>query len=477
MGVPKYMGDITQHAYDGFEKYYEYDEMLGFLRDPANFMSARKGVLRELKECVDFDVSDDEIIGELKRLFVDGGLERDDIDDFDKEAEAWLSGKKPLKRESAIKLCFALQLNNEEAGYFLWKVCKLNGFSVRSAEEVIYCYCLANGKSYEYAKGIIAEYAKETSNNPQIQEYRKTVQERIKKKVSDFTVKTDELRCTFSNLKDMDEWAFKKKILDHAKYFIDYSVSAYHEMVAIYKEAKEQIKKDRPVIEWLSDTVELKDKDTEYGVRYATRNFSGHGRYDVVGYDVDEKDKSKTKVMKMVNTELDGRYGFTYKLVWQWLAETNVIINDGLKVKTRPTKAIIAVCNHAQLLVESLPTYSRLQELMGPANPENATKDSAARMVFAFLYFAQFVIQWERYLYDAEEKGESPEEFFSEFYEGLNGLLEKCGYGYLYYPNPFDWHILTCVRLLDEGAKSDDELGALEWFNKAMAELAGDSNE
>jgi hypothetical protein len=168
MGVPKHMGDITQHAYDGFEKYYDYDEMLNFLRDPSNFMAARKGVLRELKECVDFNVGDGEIIGELKRLFVDGEFEQDDIDGFGKEAEAWLSGKKPLKRESAIKLCFALQLNNEEAGHFLWKVCKLNGFSVRSAEEVIYCYCLANGKSYGYAKGIITEFATETAENPRL---------------------------------------------------------------------------------------------------------------------------------------------------------------------------------------------------------------------------------------------------------------------------------------------------------------------
>jgi hypothetical protein len=311
---------------------------------------------------------------------------------------------------------------------------------------------------------------------PKIQDYIKIVQERIKKKDSNFTVRTDELRLTFAGLKGLDEQAFKKRMFDNAKYFIDYSISAYHEMVAIYREAKEQIKKDRPIIEWLSDTVELKDKDAEGGVRYAIRNFSGHGRYDVVGYDIDEKDKRKIEIedMKIVNTELDGRYGFTYKLVWQWLAETNVIINDGLEVKTRPTKAINAVCNHAQLLVESLPPYSRLQELMGPANPENATKDSATRMVFVFLYFAQFVIRWERYLSDIEEEGEAPEEFFSEFYEELNGLLESCGYGYLYYPNPFDWHILTCVRLLDEGAKSDNELGALEWFNKAMAELAGD---
>ncbi|MCL2188897.1 MAG: hypothetical protein FWC16_08250 [Defluviitaleaceae bacterium] len=466
MGVPQYKGDITQHAYDGFEKHYEYDEMLGFLRDSANFMSVRKGILRELKECLDFDVNDDEVISVLTRVVNEHGFDPDDIKGFDTEIVAWFDGSKPPSRAWATKLCFALQLNNEEAGHFLWKVCKLNGFSVRSAEEMIYCYCLANGKSYEYAKSIIAEFAKEIANNPQIQEYKQLVQECIRKKALEFTVRTDTLSRIFVDLKGLDEQTFKKRMVDHAKYFIDYSVSAYHEMVAIYEEAKKQIKKDRPVVVWLSDTVELQDKDAESGIRYATRNFSSPRKYNVV--------HSKGQI---VEKQFDGKYEFDCALIWQHLVEVNISIGKTQTGEARPIKAISSVCNHIQMLLESLPSASRLQELTRPSRPENATKNSAARMVFVFLYFAQFAIRWERYLFDVEEEGEAPEEFFSEFYEGLNELLENCGYGYLYYPNPFDWHILTCVRLLDEGTKSDDELGALEWFNKAMTEMAGDSDE
>ncbi|MCL2221954.1 MAG: hypothetical protein FWB92_06415 [Oscillospiraceae bacterium] len=467
MSVPKYMGDITQHAYDGFEKYYDYDEMLDFLRDPTNFMSVRKGILRELRECLDFDVRDDEVFGVLKRVVEEYGFDPDDIKDLDKNIIAWFDGSKLPDRAWATKLCFAFGLNNEEAGHFLWKVCKLNGFSVRSAEQVIYCYCLANGKFYEYAKGIIAEFATEIANNPQIQEYKKTVQKRIKDKDSNFTVRTDELLHKFANLKGLDEQAFKKRMFDHAKYFIDYSISAYHEMVAIYNEAKEQIKKDRPIIEWLSDTVELKNKDAEDGKRYATRNFSSPCEYSVV----------HNKEGEIVKKQFDGKYDFDSALIWQHLVKVNVLIGKKQSDGTRPIKAISHVCNHVQILLESLPSASRLQELTKPSRPENATKNGTARMVFVFLYFAQFVIRWERYLFDIEEKGDAPNKFFSVFYNRLGNLLDSCGYGNLYYANPFDWHILSCVRLLDEGSKSDDELGALEWFNKAMARLAGDYDE
>jgi hypothetical protein len=56
------------------------------------------------------------------------------------------------------------------------------------------------------------------------------------------------------------------------------------------------------------------------------------------------------------------------------------------------------------------------------------------------------------------------------FYIGLNEELDKCGYGYLYLANPFDWHIMNCVRLLDTA--QDDTQGALIRFNEVLARLA-----
>ena len=468
MHIPKYMGDITKRAYNGFEKYYTYDEMLVFLRDPANFMSVHKGIMRDLMECLDLNVGDDKVVDEFKRTVRDYGFTTGEMLGFDTEVDAWFNGSKLPRRTWATRLCFAFHLSDEEAGHFLWKVCKLNGFCYRVAEDVIHCYCLANGKSYAEAKDIVSEY-KKNPKYTELQEYRETVLRRIKSRDDNYTVRTGELLRAFSNLKGMDVQTFKKALFDHSKYFIGYSVSAHQEMVEKYEEAVEQIKKDRPVITGLSDTVEIKTKNENDDdvIKYRTMDFSTNGKFNVV----DGRD--------IVNKKFDGKYEFSYDLVWQWLAETSTLVGKEFKHETRPLKPISSVCNHVQMLVNALPPVGRVKNLMKTSRPEFATdrEYGSARMVFVFLYFAQFVLRWERYLYDIAEQGESPEEFFSEFYEGLNDQLESCGYSYLYYANSFDWHILSCVRLLDIASGDDGELSALEQFNKAMAELAGDFNE
>jgi len=468
MKSPKYMGDITQNAFNGFEKHCTYEEMLTFLRDPSHFMTVSKGIKRDLLECFDIKGDDTDVVEEFKRIVREYEFTAAELRGFDDKVNELFYEDKLPKRGWAVRLCFAFGLNEEESGHFLWKVCRLNGFSYRSAEDVVYCYCLANGESYQDAKALFDEY-KSNPHFPNVNVYDKLVRERIKTEVDDYTVRTGELRNAFSNLKGMSKADFKTVLFEYSKYFINYSISAHQGIIMQYESVIEQMKKDRPADVGLSDTVEKTYKDSKgnSGVTYRTNDFGETGSFDVVDGD------------KQVRRTFDGKYEFTYDSVWRELAETSQYIDNTLNKETRPMLPISAVCNHVEMLVNALPPVEKLETIMKASKPESATDRAygSARMVFIFFYFSQYVLRWERYLYDIVEQGESPEEFFGDFYEGLNNQLDSCGYGYLYYASPFDWHVLNCVRLLDESSSNDDELGALEQFNKAMTELVGDGSE
>ena len=430
MEIPEYIGDVTQHAFDGFEEHCTYDKMLSFLSDPQNFMTVPKGIKRDLLECLNIEGSDEEIIEEFKRIIKVYSFTTPEMRKFDEQVHGWFYENKLPRRDWAVRLCFVFQLNDEQAGHFLWKVCKLNGFCYRSAEDIIYCYCLANGKSYQDAKALIADYknSDKNTNFPSVKAYKELVISRIQTGIEDFTETTDKLRIAFRNLKGMDEKSFKNKLFSHSKYFIDYGISAHKGIVAQFYAVRQQMK-----MEPLDD--------------------------------MDEEDDQKSDL--------------TYELVWRKLAETSELIGEAQKPETRPLMPINAITSHIQILVNSLPSVKKIRTIMKHSRPEAATdrKGNSARMLFVFLYFAQYVLRWERYLFDVIENDEKPEEFFSDFYEGLNNQLENCGYGYLYYANPFDWHILSCIRLLDnffsdEDSEDDDMFGALAQFNKALAQVA-----
>ncbi|MCL2286580.1 MAG: hypothetical protein FWC32_09495 [Firmicutes bacterium] len=461
---PKYIGDITQRAYNGFEERLTYDEMLEFLKNPLNFMTVGEGLKRDLLENLDFQCDESEAISTFKAVVREYGFTASEMQNFDIKVHEWFNGNKRPKIGWAVRLCFAFKLNEEQAGHFLWKVCRLNGFCYRNAIDVICCYCLANEKSYRDARVFIDRF-KANLRYSDVNEYKKIVLNRIKKGISDYTESTQTIIDTFKNLKGMSESDFEDKLFSLSKYFLDYSISAHDGIVAQYTAVKEQLKKDRPVDIGLSDTIQREQvKDGKIYTTYSIESLSKEGTYKKV-------DGNNIEPIKF-----DGQYELSYSFVWNELSKRNKLIFGTEDHEIRPTRPITEVCDHVQELVMALPTVDRLITFMKDSRPQSATEKElcSARNVFVFLFFAQYVLRWERYLYDITTTDESPEEFFSDFYESLNNALENCGYGYLYYANPFDWHILSCVRLLDINSGEDDEMSALTQFNEALAQLAED---
>jgi hypothetical protein len=104
---------------------------------------------------------------------------------------------------------------------FLWKVCRVNGFNFRRAEDIVYCYCLENGKTYAEAEALICRYREQTAR-----EYYEE---------SDATKRTNTLRSIFSNLAGIEESVFFDLLCKNKKNFLKYSKTAHEEVLELGK--------------------------------------------------------------------------------------------------------------------------------------------------------------------------------------------------------------------------------------------------
>ena len=71
----------------------------------------------------------------------------------------WYSENKRIERMSVVpfQLCFAFELNEEEANEFLHKVCLGRGFDCHLMEEIVYYFALKNRFTYAEAQEILAK--------------------------------------------------------------------------------------------------------------------------------------------------------------------------------------------------------------------------------------------------------------------------------------------------------------------------------
>ncbi|MCL2165446.1 MAG: hypothetical protein FWH55_13910, partial [Oscillospiraceae bacterium] len=79
----------------------------------------------------------------------------------------WLNGKpNRISRDSALKIAFALKMNEKEADGFLMESCWHDGFYMRDYKDVIYWFCLKHKLDYNQASELIDAYAFLDNKNP-----------------------------------------------------------------------------------------------------------------------------------------------------------------------------------------------------------------------------------------------------------------------------------------------------------------------
>ena len=224
------MQTLTNNAINEIlrEKDYTPEEAMAFLRDREHFISVSEGLKRELRNHGCHTDDDERLLSDFKEILKKAGFTTDQR----KHASAWLNESKlPSPRYNyPVRLCFAFGLKGQAALDFLWKVCKVNGFNFRRADDVVYCYCLENGKTYDEAGAIINKYGAYTAE----MQYEK----------SDATKRTHTLRAVFNNLGSMSEIEFLELLCANKKNFIEYSITANEELERICTNLKRILKSD-----------------------------------------------------------------------------------------------------------------------------------------------------------------------------------------------------------------------------------------
>ena len=74
--------------------------------------------------------------------------------------EKWFKGEKEINRETAYKICMALQLNIEDSELFFAKVMLERGFDYHNMKEAIYYYAIKQQKNYEEVENILNKAVK-----------------------------------------------------------------------------------------------------------------------------------------------------------------------------------------------------------------------------------------------------------------------------------------------------------------------------
>ncbi|GHV13519.1 hypothetical protein FACS1894219_08450 [Clostridia bacterium] len=110
-------------------------------------------------------------------------------------------------------------------------------------------------------------------------------------------------------------------------------------------------------------------------------------------------------------------------------------------------------------IMRRFPQSEYLGKMLTNSAAATDKEHDTARKVFVLLYFANYALD------------PPPGKFFGDFTIALDTELERCGYAKLYPANPFDWHILNCIRSLDY-SDQDEDLNPVELFNDVLMLLA-----
>jgi hypothetical protein len=92
----------------------------------------------------------------------------------------------------------------------------------RVADDIVYNYTLEQGKSYEYAQGLIERYESETAT--------------VVFKEGDETKGTSTIIQTFNDLSGMKEYDFMELLCENKKNFLGYNKTSQDEFVRMYDE-------------------------------------------------------------------------------------------------------------------------------------------------------------------------------------------------------------------------------------------------
>lgn len=334
----------------------------------------------------------------------------------------WLVPKKnspapilPSKRESVYQLCFALKMNAMETGEFFLKAYLERPYNYKDLKEAVYFYCLNNGLHYADA---VALYQTAQALPYDENAFVETDTATIGRMICEFH--NDEM---FLDYVRQNRWSFetrslsaKKKIAELIEFCMpfaerDYNANNFSDKLEAIGARDKKVEEDNP-------------KDP---------------RQKNVNYDIKPVQEAKIKT-----------------------AESLIAVIYGYHARSTD--------NEVDNYIKTLGKDSHFPKLIRENMVSNAQQLSAIQngtAPYAITRSALVLLSFYSFFADAKEHhSEKSVDLFDQFVDETDVVLIECGYGQLYWRNPYDWMIGYCafapdpieeLRLLISEFFSDDD--------------------
>ena len=152
------MEEMLWQQWDEYDSTEEYISTIEFLNSEEGFRSFGEGLVSLMKK-KDPSMDTEKAIAYLTSCCKKNGVEMSEIGSTNTLKSWFRGGPRPKKgedsRDSMFALAFALNFTTDETAELFHKVCLDRAFNFRNEKELIYYFCLSNGKSWEVAKQII----------------------------------------------------------------------------------------------------------------------------------------------------------------------------------------------------------------------------------------------------------------------------------------------------------------------------------
>lgn len=463
------MPTITERAKKALEYdvYVSPEQSLEYLQNPWNFQSFSKYVKRLAAEKgMEFNPRNlpDYLTPKEKRS-IQGYFKR--ANQADQEGKAPKTNGIP--RDLALKLCFAFQLNEEEASDFLRKGCATYSFNVRSAYEATCLYCILTKQPYETVLKLLGQYeeAAGRSNTENEISGTKVLQavleganwESNEDFLNSFLIPnranfTEYSKTTIQNYSILRS-SLCQKIIEHR--LKDYK----------YRNETEKFEVDELMHSLQRQISNLAEEDSDFADSAA--KFSDWTQALDVLEDIQDllwskhPTEGRVRYAALLNDSVSSSelMGSTLFYLEEALTEKRSVMKNGKKRVVEEPQRTNSDSSLARIM-DCFPNIKYLEEF--ERKREDLSKSEKIRKIIVLLFFMDRF--YDLYFVEGIPEFRESQEY-NTIYRDMDNLLIDCNLPVLYPADPFDWLILKSARafLMLDGNEDADPVS---YFNDVM---------
>lgn len=395
--------------------------ILDFISDPDHYINFGTGLSLFLKE---YGYNGDLEDTQNKITFLNAALAKQGLSIENKTLANWFTNKvrpmyKETQRESIYKICFALNLNENETTTFFNHIYFDRAFNFRNTRELVYYFCLKNHLSYEVATKIIDRIKKAEVNNILKEE----------------TVLTSHIYGSLDNLKTEED--IVDYVVNHPNNFSKYNVSAIKMLSASLQKLAGSIQDKEKIHQYRKSSLPIR--------AYKFHSLAVQEAYleDLsLQVKLDDVYKADSLLMHKDVTSIDFLLSTIYRINLKKASLKN--IKEQFE-RNHP----LFIRQIADMLLLNFPDKKTFSNILASTQERHASYD-AMRKAIILLHFYEFwcpLYMKENFNYD--DLDFQPE--YDDYIDEINTKLTYAGMGTLYVVNPYDRLFMIC-------STSDDPL-------------------